>query len=199
MSALNESSLNLLFTEAHTHNAPRPWLDKPVTEAQLRQIYELARMAPTAANCQPLRVAFVKGASAKERLKPGLNPTNVEKTMNAPVTAILAFDREFYEKFPKLFPLRDMRTPVAGMPAEARDQMGAMNATLQAGYFILAARSIGLDCGPMGGFDKTKVDAEFFPDGKWKSIVLVNLGYGDPAKVFPRQPRLDFEEACRIE
>lgn len=194
--ARNEE-LALLFSDARTHNA---WQDRPVADVTLKQIYDLARMAPTAANSQPLRVVFVKSAAAKEKLKPTLNPTNVDKTMSAPVTAILAYDTEYYDQMPKLFPARpEMGANIKGMGPEVSGAMGRVSATLQAGYFILAARALGLDCGPMGGFDAAKVDATFFPDGKWKSIVLVNLGYGDKEKLFPRNPRLDFAEATRTE
>jgi 3-hydroxypropanoate dehydrogenase len=196
MTTASESDLKLLFTEARTHNG---WLARPVDDSLLHQLYNLARMGPTAANTQPLRVLFVRSAAAKERLKPTLSPGNVDKTMLAPVTAVIAHDLEFYEQMPKLFPARDMKTGLAKMPSEALDKMARQSATLQAGYLILAARALGLDCGPMGGFDAAKVDAEFFPEGKWKSSLLINLGYGDPAKLFPRNPRLEFNDACRIE
>jgi 3-hydroxypropanoate dehydrogenase len=192
----NELDINRLFLEARTHSA---WLDRPVDDAILRRIYEAARMAPTSANTQPLRIVFVRSPDAKERLKPALSPGNVDKTMAAPATAIIAYDLEFYEKLPKLFPGRDMKSAFAGMPAEKRERAAFQNSSIQGGYVILAARALGLDCGPMGGFDNAKVDAAFFPDGKWKSNFLINLGYGDPSKLFPRNPRLDFDEACRIE
>jgi 3-hydroxypropanoate dehydrogenase len=191
-----EADINLLFLEARTHSA---WLDRPVDEALLRRLYDTARMPPTSANSNPGRIVFVKSAAAKERLKPSLSPGNVDKTMAAPVTAIVAYDVEFYEKMPQLFPGRDTKSAFAGMPAEKRDRFGLQNSSLQGAYIILAARALGLDCGPMGGFDAAKVDAEFFPDGKWKSNFLLNLGYGDPTKVFPRNPRLSFDEACRVE
>ncbi len=196
MTALNEAALNTLFLEARTHNA---WQDRTIDDALLKRIYELTRMAPTAANNQPLRVVFVKSTEAKNRLRPAVNPTNLDKTMNAPATAIIAYDLEFYEQYGKLFPSRDLRSHFASLPKGVIEQHASLNATLQAGYFIMAARALGLDCGPMGGFDRSKVDAEFFPDGKRKSLLLINLGYGDPDKLFPRNPRLDFEEACRIE
>jgi len=193
---LNDVLLHQLFLEARTQNG---WLDQPVDDATLRRIYELARMGPTGANIGPLRVTYVKSAEAKERLRPALNPGNVDKTMQAPATAILAWDSRFPEVLPKLFPARDLKSQMEALPAAVREQHGMMNATLQAGYFILAARSLGLDAGPMGGFDKAKVDEAFFSDGRWRSILLVNLGHGDPAKVLPRLPRLEFEEAGRIE
>ncbi|MFY0573099.1 malonic semialdehyde reductase [Cystobacter fuscus] len=194
--SLDDASLNTLFNEARSHNA---WLDRPVEDAVLKRLYELARMGPTAANAQPLRLVFVKSQAAKEKLKPALSAGNVDKTMNAPVTAIVAYDTEFYEQMPKLFPARDMKPMFLGMPAEAREKSAYMNSSLQGAYLILAARGLGLDCGPMAGFNNAKVDATFFPDGKWKSNFLLNLGYGDPAKLFPRNPRLDFADACRIE
>ncbi len=197
MSIARDEELALLFTEARTHAA---WQARPVPESLLRRVYELTRMGPTSANTQPLRVVFVESAAAKEKLKPALFPLNVDKTMTAPVTAIIALDTQFHEKLPKLFPARpEMREKMAARPAEQRLAMGTQSATLQAGYLILAARALGLDVGPMGGFDATKVDTAFFPDGAWKTLVLINLGYADATKVHPRLPRLDFEEACRIE
>ncbi len=192
----SQADLDLLFLEARTHSA---WLDRPVPDALLRRAYEIARMAPTGGNSQPMRVVFVKSAAAKDRLRPALSPGNVDKTMAAPATAIVAYDLEFYEKLPKLFPGRDSRAGMLAMAPEKRERAAFQSGTLQGAYLILAARALGLDCGPMGGFDNAKVDAAFFPDGKWKSNFLINLGYGDRAKLFPRNPRLDFEEACRIE
>jgi 3-hydroxypropanoate dehydrogenase len=197
VSAARNEEIELLFTEARTHNA---WQDRPIADADLRRLYELARMGPTGGNSQPLRVVFVRTAAAKEKLRPALFPLNLEKTMTAPVTAIIALDTEFYEKMPKLFPARpEMRDTLAGLPAAVRERMANQSATLQAGYLILAARALGIDCGPMAGFDAAKVDAAFFADGKWKTTLLINLGYGDRARLYPRNPRLEFEEACRIE
>ena len=196
MPTAHADDLKLLFTEARTHMA---WQDKPVEDALLKQIYELAKMGPTSANSQPLRVVYVKSHEAKEKLRPALAPMNVDKSMSAPATAIIAFDAEFYEKMPKLFPGRDMKSHLAQMPQDKRERMLLQNSSLQGAYFILAARALGLDCGPMGGFDNAKLDAAFFPDGKWKSNFLINLGYGNASKLFPRNPRLDFAEACRIE
>lgn len=196
MTTASAETLDLLFNGARTHNA---WLDRPVDDATLRRIYELTRMAPTGGNSQPLRVVFVKSAAAKERLLPAVSPGNVDKTRTAPVTAIIAHDVAFHEKLPELFPAYDMRSVIAALPPEARLQMAFQGSSLQGGYLILAARALGLDCGPMGGFDRAKVDAEFFPDGAWRSNFLVNLGHGDPEKLYPRNPRLDFDEACRIE
>ncbi|MBN8472565.1 malonic semialdehyde reductase [Corallococcus exiguus] len=194
--ALDTDALEQLFTEARTHSG---WQDRPVTDETLRRIYELARMAPTAVNSQPVRLVFVRSREAKEKLKPALSPGNVDKTMQAPVTVIVAYDTAFHEQMPKLFPARDMKSVFAAMTQEAREQAAFMNGTLQGGYVILAARALGLDCGPMGGFDKAKVDEAFLQGTGWKSNFLLNLGYGDPAKLFPRNPRLPFEDACRLD
>ena len=156
-------------------------------------------MGPTSANTTPMRVVFVKSQAAKERLKPALMPMNVDKTMSAPVTAIVAFDRSFHEQMGKLFPHRDMKPMFSSMPEAARDAFGTLNGALQGAYLIVAARALGLDAGPMAGFDSAKVDAEFLAGTTWKTLFLVNLGYGDASKLFPRNPRLDFEEAARIE
>lgn len=196
MSALTEESIRKLFLEARTHGA---WLDRPVDEATLRRVYELARMGPTAANAQPMRVLFVTTPEAKERLRPCLSPGNVDRTMSAPATAIVAYDTDFHEQMPKLFPARpEMKASMAALPEPAREALLAQNTALQASFLIVAARSLGLDCGPMGGFDKAKVDAEILGGLRWKSTLLVNLGYGDPSKLHPRLPRLSFDEGCRI-
>lgn len=188
--------LALLFSEARTHNV---WLDRSVDDALLQRIYDLAKMGPTGGNAQPLRVVYVRSVEAKERLRPALYPMNVDKTMSAPVTAILAADERFYEKIPQLFPARpQLREQLAGMPDEIRTRMNLQNSNMQAGYFVLAARALGLDCGPMAGFDSAQVDTAFLQDTPWKSILLVNLGYGDPEQLFPRNPRLSFEDAGRI-
>jgi 3-hydroxypropanoate dehydrogenase len=192
-----EEELKLLFTEARTHSA---WLDRPVPDDLLERLYALVRMGPSGGNAQPLRVVFVKSREAKERLRPALSPGNVDKTMNAPVTAIVAFDTRFYDKLPQLFPARpEMRDNIANLPEAQRERLGTTSALLQAGYLILAARALGLDCGPMGGFDPAKVDAAFLSESGWRSLLLVNLGYGDRDKLHPRLPRLSFEEACRVE
>lgn len=192
--ALSQDALHQLFDNARTHNA---WLDKPVDPALLHTLYEHVKFGPTAANCCPLRIVFVTSPAAKERLLACMSPGNVEKTRNAPVTAILAHDTAFHEQLPKLFPHADAKSWYDGNDAKiARD--GLTNAWLQAGYFIMAARALGLDCGPMGGFDAAQVNEAFFPDGKWAADIVCNLGYGDAAKLFPRNPRLSFEEACRI-
>ena len=191
-----DEELSLLFTEAHTHYA---WLPTPVSDDELHRLYELTRWAPTGGNSNPLRITFVRSPEAKERLRPGLPPTNVDKAMTAPVTAILAYDVAWHDHLPTLAPFRPgAREQFAAMPAERRDHLSLLNVSIQIGYLILAARSLGLDCGPMGGFDRDKVDAAFFPDGAWKSVILLNLGHGDPDKRMPRQPRLDFATTCKI-
>jgi 3-hydroxypropanoate dehydrogenase len=191
---LTEEGQDLLFRAARTHRA---WLPRPVEDDLLRQVHALAAVGPTSTNCQPLRVVFVRTAEAKARLLPSLSPGNVEKTRAAPVTAILAHDMEFYELMPRLFPTADMRAGYLGKP-ELIATTALRNGSLQAAYFMLAARALGLDCGGMSGFDNAKVDAEFFPDGRWRSNFLCNLGYGDPAKLGPRLPRLAFDEVARL-
>ncbi len=183
-----------VFEEARTNSV---WLERPVPDELLRRVYDVAKMGPTSANCCPMRVVFVKSAEGKERLKPCLNEGNVEKTMKAPATAIVAYDTKFYDLLPKLYPVRDMRSGFANDP-ELAQTTAFRNSSLQGGYLIIAARALGLDCGPMSGFNNAKVDAEFFPDGRWKSNFLCNLGYGDHTKLHPRNPRPSFEEACRI-
>ena len=183
-----------IFEDARTHVT---WQERPVTDDLLRRIYDVAKMGPTSSNCCPMRVVFVKAAEAKARLTPCLNEGNVEKTMKAPATAIVAYDTQFYDLLPRLYPARDFRAGFVNN-AELARVTAFRNGSLQGGYLILAARALGLDCGPMSGFDNAKVDAEFFPDGRWKSNFLCNLGYGDPSKLHPRNPRPSFEEACRI-
>jgi len=188
---ISEEALDQLFREARTHSA---WLPEPVPVELLRKAYELASLGPTSANSSPARFVFLTTPGAKERLKPVLGPGNVEKTMAAPVTVIVAWDTEFHEKLPRLFPQFDARVYFAGNQALI-DETAFRNSSLQAAYFILAARALGLDCGPMSGFDADKLNAEFFPDGKWKVNLLCNLGYGDQTKLYPRNPRLNSEEA----
>ena len=189
-----EEALDRIFREARTYPA---WKPEPVPPALLREIYDLARLGPTSANSSPARFVFLTTPEAKERLAPALMPGNVDKTRSAPVTAIVAWDTEFYEHLPRLFRQADYRAMFAGNAALAQET-AFRNSSLQGAYFILAARSLGLDCGPMSGFDPAKVNAEFFPDGKWKVNFLCNLGYGDGTNLGQRNPRLDFEEACRV-
>lgn len=191
---LNDAALKQLFLEARTHNG---WLDKPVTGQQLKKIHELAVMGPTSANSQPARFVFVQSPAAKERLKPHLAPGNLDKTMAAPVTVIVATDFAFYENLPTFFPQVDAKSWFVGN--EALINTTAMrNGSLQGAYLILAARAVGLDTGPMSGFDNDGVNKEFFAGTTIKSNFLVNLGYGDPSNLFPRNPRPDFAEFAQI-
>ncbi|MGC2164731.1 MAG: malonic semialdehyde reductase [Gallionella sp.] len=191
---LDDHSLEVLFREARTHIA---WQSRPVSDDLLRQIYDLMKWGPTSANCSPARIVFVRSPEAKQRLKPALAPGNVDKTMDAPATAIIAHDTEFYEKLPMLFPHADARAWFAGNQPLI-DTTAFRNGTLQGAYLIVAARALGLDAGPMSGFDNAKVDQTFFPDGKIKSNFLINLGYGNKSKLYPRSPRLSFEDAAQI-
>jgi 3-hydroxypropanoate dehydrogenase len=194
---LSDEALNVIFREAHTHSA---WLPKPVDDDLLRRVYDLAKMGPTSANTTPMRIVFVKTPEGKERLKPALIAGNVDKTMDAPVCAIVANDMRFYEYIPRLFPQNPKFADLFTAPGkeEFTRTHAFRNGTLQGAYFIIAARALGLDTGPMSGFDNAKVDAEFFPDGRYRSNFLINLGYGDPSKVYPRNPRLEFDEVCKV-
>lgn len=191
----NDAALDLIFRTARSFNR---FTNQPVSDDTLRQLYELLKWGPTSMNCQPARYVFVKSAEAKARLKPGLAPGNADKTMAAPVTVIVAQDPRFYEQLPAQFPaVPGARDMFAGNAALA-DATAFRNSSLQAAYLIVAARALGLDCGPMSGFDAAKVDAEFFPGGEFKSNMLINLGYGDAAGNYPRGPRLGFDEVARI-
>jgi len=187
-------ALEQIFTRARTHSA---WSPQPVSDELLKQIYDLMRWGPTSANSSPARIAFVKTKEAKEKLLSCLAPGNVEKTRSAPVTAIIAHDLEFYEKLPRLFPHTDARSWFVGNKPFI-DSTAFRNGSLQGAYLIIAARALGLDCGPMSGFDNAKVDAAFFDGTTWKSNFLCNLGFGDPSALHPRAPRLEFNEACKI-
>lgn len=189
---LDAAMMDRLFLQARSHNA---WTDRRVDDPTVRALYDLARWGPTAANGNPGRFVFVRSAAAKQRLLPHVNPGNVDKVAAAPCTVIIAGDTRFHELFPKLFPARDMRAAFEGKPALIEETV-ARSSTLQGAYLMIAARLLGLDCGPMSGFDKAGLDAEFFPDGRWRSNFLCNIGYGDAQGLFPRNPRLDFEEAC---
>jgi 3-hydroxypropanoate dehydrogenase len=206
---LNAEGLDLLFRHARTHNA---WLDKPVGDDALRALYDLMKWGPTSANCSPARILFLRTPEAKQRLMPALAPGNVAKTMAAPVTAIIGYDARFYDHLPKLFPQADARSWFANTP-ELAEVTARRNSSLQGAYLMLAARALGLDCGPMSGFDQAKVDHEFFPGGQAahsefqqeyfsdshiKTNFICNLGYGDAAKLFARNPRLEFDEACKL-
>lgn len=206
---LDDSALDTLFREARTYGK---WLPKPVSDETLRELYELLKWGPTSANASPARFAFVRSKDAKERLRPALSPMNVEKTMSAPVTVIVGYDTKFFEQLPKLFPHNaGMAKLFQGNP-EMAETTAKRNSSLQGAYLLMAARALGLDCGPMSGFDQSKVDEaffaagrpcfgceqEFFPEGHVKSNFLCNLGYGDPAALHPRLPRLPFAEACTL-
>jgi len=205
----NDETLDMLFRKARSHNA---WLDKPVSDDLLRGLYEAMKWGPTSANSCPVRILFLRTPEAKGRLRAALSPTNLEKTMQAPVTAIIAHDMNFYEKLPRLFPHNPGARDWFSKSPELAEITAFRNGTLQGAYFILAARALGLDCGPLSGFDNAKVDEEFFAAGtgdtapeadlpritQIKSNFLCNLGYGDKAKLFPRSPRLEFEEVCQL-
>ena len=192
--SLDAAALAALFLDARTHNG---WTDEPVPDALLRQLYDLVRMGPTSANCSPARFVFVRTPEGKALLAPALSKGNLDKTMAAPVTVVAAWDTAFYEQLPRLFPHADAKNWFTGSPAMAHET-AFRNASLQAGYLILAARALGLDAGPMSGFDKPKVDAAFFAGTTWTTNFLINLGHGDASRLFPRSPRLEFEEACRF-
>jgi 3-hydroxypropanoate dehydrogenase len=195
--AIDERAMRTLFIEGRTANG---FLPHPVPRETLQRALELALLGPTSANMQPLRVVFVESAEAKEKLLPTLSAGNVDKTKSAPVTAIFAADTLFYEHGPRLFPRAPQFANMFEGPenVERALQFALTNATLQGAYFMLAARALGLDVGPMAGFDKAKLDAAFFPDGRFKSIWIANLGYGDDAKLFPRLPRFAVEEIAKI-
>lgn len=194
MTASNES-LDIMFRNARTHSA---WLDKPVDNSLLKQIHELFIMGPTSANNLPARIVYVQSAEAKEKLKPCLAEGNVEKTMAAPVTAIIGMEVHFYNVLPKTFPHTDAKSWFKNTPEDQLEVMALRNSSLQGGYFMLAARALGLDCGPMSGFDNAKVDAAFFAGTTIKSNFICNLGYGDASKLHQRSPRLGFDEVATI-
>ena len=191
---LNQEALDTLFTQARTHSV---WLDKPVTNGQLREIYELMKWAPTSMNCSPVRIAFIKSPEAKARLAACMAPGNVEKVKSAPVTAIIGMDMAFPRKLPQLFPHVDAQA-VFGGNDKLIEETAFRNSSLQGGYFIMAARAIGLDCGPMSGFDAEKVNAEFFVGTQVKANFVCSIGYADHEKVKPRLRRLTFEASCAI-
>jgi len=191
---LDAAALGQLFYQGRTFNA---FVDRPVPDALLQEAVDLAVQGPTAVNSLPLRVVFVRSGEAKARLEPALAEGNRAKTMAAPVTAILAYDRQFYDHLPRLFPHVDARVWFAGSE-DAATETARTNGTLQAGYFILALRALGLDAGPMAGFDNARVDVEFFPDGRFRSNILVNIGYGDRERLHPRNPRFAPEEIAEI-
>ena len=194
MTQISQGALNTLFFDARTHWV---WTDEPVSDATLHTLHDTMRWAPTSANCCPVRLFFLKSSDAKEKLKPCLDAGNVDKTMTAPVCVIVAMDKEFYEHLPKLFPHADAKSWFTGNQPKI-DFTAFLNASLQGGYLMLAARALGLDCGPMSGFDRAKVDAAFLAGTPYQSLFLCNLGHGDASKLHPRSPRFSFEEACKI-
>ncbi|MGF1639976.1 MAG: malonic semialdehyde reductase [Rhodospirillales bacterium] len=191
---IDERALDVLFRDARTHNG---WIDEPVGEDELRAAWDLARMGPTSANCSPARIVFVVSPEAKAMLRPCLMAGNVDKTMAAPATAIIGHDLAFHDRLPELFPHTDARAWFVGNAALI-ETTAFRNGSLQGAYFMLAARALGLDCGPMSGFDNAKVDEAFFAGTRVRSNFLCNLGHGDPGKLHPRNRRLEFDEACRI-
>jgi 3-hydroxypropanoate dehydrogenase len=206
---VDDTALDTLFRTARTY---AKWLPRAVTDETLRELYELLKWAPTSANAAPARFAFLRSKEAKERLRPALAPLNVQKTMTAPVTVIIAYDMKFYEQLPKLFPQNPGMAKLFESSPDMVETTAKRNSSLQGAYLIMAARSLGLDCGPMSGFDQAKVDEEFFaagkpcfgcdqeffPEGHVRTNFLCNLGYGDPAALYPRLPRLTFTEACSL-
>jgi 3-hydroxypropanoate dehydrogenase len=196
MPIVNDQCLDVILRKARSHSH---WLDKPVDDALLHQIHDLMKWGPTSANTCPARFVFIKSKEAKEKLKPCLDAGNVEKSMTAPVVTIIAMDMKFYEKMGKLFP----HNPGARSWFEGKDDLikstAFRNGSLQGAYFMIAARALGLDCGPMSGFNNAKLDEAFFAGTAWKSNFICALGYGDATKLFPRSPRFDFDEACRID
>ena len=189
---LDTAALNTLFLDARSHNG---WTAEPVSDDTLDALYALLRMGPTSANCSPARFVFVRTPEGKQRLAPALSKGNLDKTMSAPVTVIAAWDTQFYDQLPTLFPHADAKSWFTGSP-EAAHETAFRNGSLQAAYLILAARSLGLDAGPMSGFDQALVNQAFFAGTTWKANFLINLGHGDATKVFGRLPRLPFAEAC---
>ena len=194
MTQINDDALDVLFRDARTYNN---WQDKDIPDSLLHELHELVKFGPTSANCSPMRVVFVKSEDAKARLKPHLAEGNVDKTMGAPVTAIIGMDMEFYEELPKLFPHTDAKSWFEGND-DLTEETAFRNSSLQGAYLILAARALGLDCGPMSGFDTDGVKNEFFPDSTVQPNFICNLGYGDPEGLFPRSPRFSFDEANSI-
>lgn len=191
---ISQIDANTIFNNARTYHS---WQPKPVEDSLLQEVYDLMKFGPTSMNCCPMRIIFIKSKEAKERLKPCLSVNNVEKTMNAPVTAIIGYDTKFYEKMNVLWPHADAVAIFEGKQ-KLIFETAFRNGTLQGAYFIIAARSLGLDCGPMSGFNSEMVDNEFFPEGLVKSNFLCNLGYGESSSLYPRGPRLDFKDIASI-
>lgn len=194
MTPLDPAAIDTIFRKARTANG---FLDKPVSMDLLKQVYELAALGPTSMNTQPTRYVFLQSKEARERLLPAMSPGNLDKTRTAPVTVIVATDTKFYEYMPRVWHREGAKENFEANAGLASGT-ATRNGTLGGAYFIVAARALGLDCGPMSGFDIAKVDAEFFPDGRWKTNFLINLGHGDDSKLFNRNPRLAFDEACKV-
>ena len=191
---LSDANLEILFTKARSHKS---WLNKEVTEDQIDQIYNLLKFAPTSGNCCPARFIFIKSDEAKERLMPTLDKGNIDKSMNAPYVVIISYDTEFYESLSILSPHTDAKASFIGKENKIKNT-AEFNASLQGAYFIMATRSLGLDCCPMLGFSKEKLNKEFFPEGKNKSLFICGIGYGDSSKLYDRAPRLEFNQACTV-
>lgn len=194
MTPLDPAAIDTIFRQARTANG---FLDKPVSMDLLKQVYELAALGPTSMNTQPTRYVFLQSKEARERLLPAMSPGNLDKTRTAPVTVIVATDTKFHEYMPRVWHREGAKENFEANAALA-SATATRNGTLGGAYFIIAARAVGLDCGPMSGFDIAKVDAEFFPDGRWKTNFLINLGHGDDSKLFNRNARLGFDEACKV-
>lgn len=192
--AVSEAVLDKLFRTARTRNA---WQDRPVPDEVIQKLYDTFKWGPTAANSNPARFVFVRSPEGKQRLLKHINPGNVAKVSTAPCTVIIAGDMQFYELMPQLFPSRDMRTPFVGK-TELIAEVVQRNSTLQGAYFMIAARALGLDCGPMSGFNKATLDADYFPDGRLSANFICSIGYGSDVNLFPRNPRLSFDQACQI-
>ncbi|MES2104584.1 MAG: malonic semialdehyde reductase [Pseudomonadota bacterium] len=195
LKTLTEDSLDLLFRRARSHNG---WLDRPVDDDLLMQVYDLMKMGPTSVNSSPVRLLFLRSDEAKQRLRPALSAGNIDKVMTAPVVAIIAHDLAFHEKLPQLFPHNPGVASLFAANADLAEVTAFRNGSLQGAYFMLAARALGLDCGPVSGFDAVAVNREFFAGGKLKVNFLCNVGFGDYSKIFPRSPRLDFAQACSL-
>ncbi len=192
--AISNEALDIIFRQARSHNG---WKSSEISDEQLQALYDLMKMGPTSANASPARIVFLKSNEAKEKLKPSMDAANVEKVMSAPVVAIIAMDMQFYDLLPKLFPHDDARSWYAGKDEKILET-AFRNSSLQGAYFIIAARCVGLDCGPMSGFNTEKLEQTFFPDGRFKANFVCAIGEGENSKLFPRLPRLEFNEACQI-
>lgn len=195
LKTLNEESLDLLFRRARSHNG---WLERAVDDELLEQVYDLMKMGPTSVNCSPARLLFLRSPAARQRLRPAISAGNIDKVMTAPAVAIIAYDLDFHDKLPQLFPHNPGIGSLFAASPELAESTAFRNGSLQGAYFMLAARALGLDCGPISGFDAAAINREFFAGGKLKVNFLCNVGFGDYSKIFPRSPRLRFEQACSL-